>query len=360
MFVALREIRAAIGRFALIAGVVALMTLLVGFVSGLAAGLGEKNVSAMLDSGAESVVFAMPDGKSASFADSAIDESTVDAWRTDVPTGVTALGLAQVSLEPPQGGSDNAAVTLFGADRALPLTGSLPDDAVAFDAETAKKLNVSAGDTVTVFGTELRVESIIERSDHAHMAVAYTTLNTLHAVLDGARQPHSFANVLLIDHDALTAVPDTASLDARLGTSTTPVLPALLAIESFKSELGSLGLMIGMLMGVSVLVVGVFFLVWTMQRRGDIAVLKALGAPTGWVARDAMAQAAIVLLAGVGIGSLAVFGLGLAASGKVPFLLSWLTLGIPALGMFIAGLLGALTSLRQVTTADPLTALQNA
>ena len=43
--------------------------------------------------------------------------------------------------------------------------------------------------------------------------------------------------------------------------------------KTFKSEVGSLGLMIAMLFGVSALVVGAFFTVWTMQRSGDVAVL---------------------------------------------------------------------------------------
>lgn len=360
MFVALREIRAAAGRFALIAGVVALMTLLVGFVSGLAAGLGEKNVSALLASNAEHVVFAMPDGQRESFADSAIDEAVAQQWEAAAPGAVTALGLAQVPLEHGATGSDSTPVTIFGADVALPTAGELPAGAIALDAETADKLGVAQGEQIAAFGTELTVSSIVSRTDHAHMPVAYMTLDTLHSVLDGARQPHAFANVLLIDQDALPAGFDTAALDTHAGTTTTPILPALLAIESFKSELGSLGLMVLMLMGASVLVVGVFFLVWTMQRRGDIAVLKALGAPTAWVARDALAQAALVLAAGVIVGGIAVFALGSAASGSVPFLVSGWTLGLPSLGMFIAGLLGALVSLRQVTNADPLTALQNA
>lgn len=361
MFVALREIRAAAGRFALIAGVVALMTLLVGFVSGLAAGLGEKNVSALLASNAEHVVFAMPDdGQRQSFADSAIDEEVAQQWQTAAPGAVTALGLAQVPLEHGTAGSDSTPVTMFGTDAALPTAGELPEGAIALDAETADKLGVAQGEKIAAFGTELTVSSIVPRTDHAHMPVAYTTLDTLHSVLDGARQPHAFANVLLVNQDAAPAGFDTAALDAQSGTTTTPILPALLAIESFKSELGSLGLMVLMLMGASVLVVGVFFLVWTMQRRVDIAVLKALGAPTAWVARDALAQAALVLAAGVIVGGIAVFALGSAASGSVPFLLTWWTLGLPSLGMFIAGLLGALVSLRQVTSADPLITLQNA
>ncbi|GAB3684148.1 hypothetical protein GCM10027591_18330 [Zhihengliuella somnathii] len=46
MFVAWRELRFARGRFLLIGAVVALITLLVGFLSGLTGGLAAQNVSA--------------------------------------------------------------------------------------------------------------------------------------------------------------------------------------------------------------------------------------------------------------------------------------------------------------------------
>ena len=60
----------------------------------------------------------------------------------------------------------------------------------------------------------------------------------------------------------------------------------------------------GFLLVISALVVGAFFTVWTIQRSGDIAVLKALGASAGTLMRDALGQAAVVLLLGsvVGVG----------------------------------------------------------
>ena len=48
MFVALRDLRFARGRFVLIGSVVALITILVGFLSGLTGGLATQNISAVL------------------------------------------------------------------------------------------------------------------------------------------------------------------------------------------------------------------------------------------------------------------------------------------------------------------------
>lgn len=115
--------------------------------------------------------------------------------------------------------------------------------------------------------------------------------------------------------------------------------------------------MIAMLFGVSALVVGAFFTVWTMQRAGDIAVLKALGASDASLIRDALGQALVVLVLAIGAGIAVVAVLGSLAGGTLPFLLSPLTTLLPAAAMAVLGLAGAAVALRTVTHADPLTAL---
>lgn len=58
MFVALRDLRAARGRFLLITLVVTMVALLVSFLSGLTAGLAHQNISALERLAGGSVVFA--------------------------------------------------------------------------------------------------------------------------------------------------------------------------------------------------------------------------------------------------------------------------------------------------------------
>lgn len=69
VFVAMRDLRAARGRFALISVVVLLVALLVSFLSGLTAGLRHQNVSAIEAMNADTVVFA-DTGAGASFDES--------------------------------------------------------------------------------------------------------------------------------------------------------------------------------------------------------------------------------------------------------------------------------------------------
>ncbi|CAG7843892.1 hypothetical protein USB125703_00107 [Pseudoclavibacter triregionum] len=371
MYVALRELRRSPGRFALIGAVVALMMLLVGFVSGLAGGLGQQNVSALLETGADRVVFAMPSGGASSFAESKADDAQLAAWQDGASAAgaeVTPIGIATVRVERPGDADSGAAadavdtlpVALFGAPAGGPLAATglaapAADDELVLGASIAEQLGVSAGDGLEIAGVPFTVAEVRPQLAYSHLPVAISTLAAEHAVLDAMRQPHGAASVVLVhgELDGATA----AALDAAQGTTSEPLLPSTLAISSFKSEIGSLGLMIAMLAGTAVLVVGVFFLVWSMQRQREVAVLKALGAKDGWLRRDALGQAALVLVVGVAVGAGLTLALGALAGPKVPVLLSWWTIGIPAVGMLLAGLLGSLVSLRQITKADPLTAL---
>ena len=120
-------------------------------------------------------------------------------------------------------------------------------------------------------------------------------------------------------------------------------------------------MMRGLLFGISALVIGAFFTVWTIQRSGDIAVLKALGASTGRLVRDALGQALVVLAARYRPRHCAGGRCRSALSGSVPFVLTPATLLIPAAVMIVLGSLGAALAVSAViTSVDPLTALGSA
>jgi len=141
------------------------------------------------------------------------------------------------------------------------------------------------------------------------------------------------------------------------GTVSSGVIGSLTAIGAFRSEIGSLLMMVGMLFGISALVIGAFFTVWTIQRKGDIAILKALGASNRVLVRDALGQALFVLVSGVLTGFAATAALGALAGQALPFMFSPLTTLLPATVMIVLGLAGAAFALRTVTTAAPLSAL---
>lgn len=349
MFLAVRDLRHAKGRFSLIVTVVALMTILVGFLTGLTGGLAMQNISSLVKLDADRVVFSVPGDESLSYTRSSVSEAQYDAFAAaDGVAAVAPLGISTVLLE---NGDDSLQVAMLAsADGFIPQ--APPEGEITIGQQVADDLAVGPGDSINLAGATLVVADVVADEYYSHRDVVWADIQTWRSYLADTRQPDSFATVLVV-----TGSPDTAALDASNDTVTQPLLQSLLALEAFKSEIGSLALMIGMLVLISVLVIGVFFLVWSMQRHRDIAVLKAIGADTRWLARDALGQAFLVLCLGAGIGILATLGLGFLAAQALPFSINALSILAPPMGMILAGLLGAMVSLKQITKVDPNTAL---
>ena len=352
MFLALRDLRHAKGRFALIGSVVALITVLVGFLSGLTMGLAEQNVSAITAISADRMVFSLStDGEPTNYADSAVSRADARQW-TDQPgvTRVQPLGISQGRL---LAGDGRAAVAVFGTDTPVGTEAASRRGQVSVPSTIADDLGgVNTGDTVTIAGREFTAQVTTDDAWYSHLAVVRVTLADWQSLQSGGESA-PYATVLAVSATGT----DFAAADAETATSSAGILQSLASLGSFRSEIGSLLLMVAMLFGISALVVGAFFSVWAVQRQPDVAVLKALGASNRMLIADALGQAAILLALGVGIGIGLTALLGTLAGAALPFVLSPLTTLVPALLMILLGLAGAAFALRSVTQADPLTAL---
>lgn len=355
VFVALRDLRFAKGRFALMGAVVFLITLLVTMLSGLTAGLARENISAVEGLPAGHLVFA-GSGKP-SFADSRVTDRTWQEWRRATGDAAERLGVSMSRLG--YGDDGSAGVALFGVQPGGALAQGRPVDAgkVVLSAALAADTGVGAGDTVRIAGRDFTVSGVGGQASYSHTPVVWVGIGDWEQM---GRQAgaDSVATVLALPAgDTGLPAGGLAAADARLGTTTVPLSQAPAAIGSFSSENGSLQLMRGFLFAISALVIGAFFTVWTIQRRGDVAVLKALGASSGYLLRDALAQAVIVLLGGAGAGGLLGAGLGALAEGTVPFVLSAATTVAPVAVLILLGAAGAALAIRKITSVDPLTAL---
>jgi putative ABC transport system permease protein len=353
VFIALREIRFARGRFALMGAVVMLITTLVAFLYGLTGGLAADASSAVAELPVGSIVFAAPEGASpeVSLSNSSVSPAQLTAWQSAPGVGsVAALGIAMSRLT---SADATTSVSVCGVPAALlpPLaSGSAPTAGqVAVGARTARADGITVGSRVTVGARTLTVSGITADRSYGHAPTVWTTEQTWQQV-SGATAPSALAA------DPGTA--DTAALDRARNTATVSRGAALAGIDGFSAEQGSLRMIQGFLFAVSALVVGAFFTVWTVQRGTDIAVLKAVGASSGYLVRDALAQALVLLLGGTLIGAaVGVAGGALLGRGGMPFVLSGATVAVPVLAMVVLGLAGAALAVRRITSADPLTAL---
>ncbi|WP_445284712.1 ABC transporter permease [Streptomyces sp. DSM 118148] len=362
MFVAWRDLRFAKGRFALMGTVIVLITLLVGLLSGLTAGLGRQNVSAITGLPADRIAFQAPTGgQGLSYSDSTI---TVRQWRqwAEAP-GVERAEPLGITTTRATAGNRSAAVSAFGVEPGSPLAPDgrrIDDRSAVLSTTAARELGLAPGGTLTLAGHRLTVAAVRGDASFSHTPVIWTSLDTWRRTAPPATGPADGPTATVIALRTASGA-DVTATDRRAGTRTVATSDSLPAIGSYTSENGSLQLMRGFLFAISALVIGAFFTVWTIQRSGDVAVLKALGASTASLLGDALGQAVVLLVGGTltGTGLAAAVG-ALVAGSDVPFLLSPGTVLAPAAVMVLLGTLGAGLSIRRITSVDPLTALGSA
>lgn len=151
---------------------------------------------------------------------------------------------------------------------------------------------------------------------------------------------------------------DLAAGDKAAGTTSMTLEQSFGASPGYTAETSTLQLIQVFLYAISALVVGAFFTVLTVQRKQEIAVIRALGASTRYLLRDSLLQSVVLLVlsAGVGVGIGVAAGIGISAS-PMPFVLEAAPIAVATALLLILGVVGATVAVLRITRVDPLTAL---
>lgn len=333
MFLALRDLAAAKGRFALITVTVAMMALLVSFLSGLTGGLAHQNISFL-----PTVVGQAKKAEAYIASEGSLERSTftIPSKLLDEDPA-TAVRISQVRVA-----SDSFALFSTRAGAKGPVTDRTPlpqPGHVVLSTSAAKTIGADAGETITINDEPMVIDGISDDEWYAHQQVIWGNLPT--------DAPATF----------VMTSGETNQFPGLTGVTPKEMLQS---IASHKAESTSLNMINVMLLLITALVTGAFFTVWTIQRKPDIATLKALGATTSALVVDALGQAAIILIIGIGLGLAITVSASMAIGDGLPFVVNPSTTVVPAVAMFFLGLAGAGASLLFLRSANPLEALGGA
>ena len=372
MFLALRELAFARGRFALMGSVVALIAILMVLLSGLSVGLVNDGVSGLKKLPVSAFSFQKGTPTDGAFSRSTVDVGVADLWR----------GRPGVEDATPFGNTLVNAKAASGVDVDLALFGVEPGSWLAPQAtngerlsgrgtvllgQTAEETGLRVGDTVVVdqIDTPLEVAGFLDgQHTFGHVAVGYLDLRTWQEIRAGVRHgetapAHIYEQATAIALRAAPgAEPDLAAGDDAAGTRSLTLEESFGASPGYSAEISTLDLIQVFLYAISALVVGAFFTVVTIQRKHEIAVLRAMGSSTGRLLLDSLVQSLILLLTASTVG----VGLGVAAGAAIsgtpmPFELDFGSIGSATAGLVLLGVIGAGVAVLRITRVDPLTAL---
>ncbi|WP_295629146.1 ABC transporter permease [uncultured Corynebacterium sp.] len=394
MFLAWREMLFARTRFLLMGLVLALMSILIVIISGLTAGLVNDGVSGLKAMDAETIAFEEGTKTDSAFTRSIVDlDVTDDIAAADDVADATPMGLTIVNAKNQEGTPVD--LTLVGVDpdsflapgnpasgddgvdgETLPAMDDPADRPAGEPTGTPREVVVSAeladdglsiGDVVTIerLETPLTIVGFADgQRTFGHVDIAYAPLDVWQEIHAGARNGEAAPDEAYDEASVVVArgvdgeVPDLEALSAATGTDARTLEESFESSPGYGPEMMTLSMIEWFLYIIAALVTGAFFLVWTIQRAGDIAVMRAMGATKGFLLRDSLAQAVVILALSIAVGVGLAMALGaFLESSPMPYVTE---LG-PVLGgaalLFVFGLIGAAVAVFRVTRTDPLTAL---
>jgi hemin transport system permease protein len=141
------------------------------------------------------------------------------------------------------------------------------------------------------------------------------------------------------------------------GVEVTDRVTAYENAPGYSEQQSTLNTQRGFTLLIGVLVVGGFFQIQTLQKIGQVGMLKALGAPNALIAVSATTQIVLTNLIGVALGALATFGLAAALPEGIPIIFNGQEVVVALITLLIIGPIGGLVSIRYLTKVEPLAAL---
>lgn len=275
MFLALRELRFARGRFALMGTVIALISVLVVLLSGLSSGLVNDGVSGLKAMPATAFAFDEGTMKDNAFSRSVIDDEQLKTWQN----------ANDVAAAEPMGVNIVNGVTDDGTQIDLTLFGVEPDGFLSPAVSTGEQLGAVAGIIVSEplrdEGVELGTVVILDRLDleltvigftegqatFGHVDVAYLPIDTWRLMAAGLAEPGAptpdqidemdfgYASVVAILTEEGANI-DFATIDVTAETTTMTLTEAFNASPGYEAETLTLSMIQFFLYAICALVVG--------------------------------------------------------------------------------------------------------
>ena len=366
------------GRFFLVSLVIALITLLVIFLAGLAEGLGAGNKEYLSKLGGELVIY--QEQADLTVSGSQLGRSIMNnIRRTEGVADAGGIGTAAALINY-EGALEPRSVSLIGVEPGRPgepiayegqQLSSIRANEAIIDRNVALRTGLGVGDTLIVESTQGTVDEfypleIVGVSDGQQYFIQPSVIVPLFT-WDRIR-PKGFAgdgggdltfNIVNVAAENPLQVEQVAQrLGAQInGIEVTDRVTAYENAPGYSEQQSTLNTQRGFTLLIGILVVGGFFQIQTLQKVAQVGMLKALGAPNFLVSVSAMIQIMLTNVFGVAMGALATFGLAAAMPAGIPIIFNGQQVAVALVTLLIIGPLGGLVSIYYLTRVEPLAAL---
>jgi putative ABC transport system permease protein len=370
MQLALAEIRRRRGRWASITGAVAFIVFLVLVLAALADGLFIGSTGALRTSDADALVYSA-DGRR-----SLVRSELPRAALNDVESvpGVADVGALGILLATASSEDDPFDIAVIGhlpgrpgeptrRTEGRPLSADEPYTGLA--DISLRDEGIGLGDTVALTGSNQPIEVVgfVTDSQYLLADTLWVTIDTWQGLRFEVR-PETIGRGDVVQAFPITIEQDAAvgtvgsAIDAALGnTETVSTDEAILSLPGVEQQASTFTAIIGVSFVVVAIVIALFFALITLEKRGQLAILKAIGSSNLLLLRGVLVQALLATTAGYALGFVLSRLLAFVLPAAVPVEFLPRTAATLLLATIVMGALGAVFSFRRIVRIDPASAL---
>jgi putative ABC transport system permease protein len=352
------------GQFALIALIVTMIAYLVIMTNALGAGL--LDVSGSVIKGLNADALVLQAKSNLSLQQSELSQATADAVAR--APGVARSGrFGYISVQPTEHASEGP-VAFLGFEPATLAQPALkggrmiePGErgAVLADKRFLDIRGAKIGDAITVTSHlqtyTFRIVGEVDEGSFFFQTPIWGNIDDWRELKYGSATANTPAATLVMvrgDRGIVRTLPAAVEgVEAATPGQAFEHIPGVAPQRNTADSIQAFGLIIG------ALVVGVFFYVLTLQKVGQIGVLKALGASSWFVIRQLLVQVLVISVIGLVIAIPAAILTVNALPATVPLLISRNGVILTTLLLLATALIGVAFSGRKIVSVDPLIAL---
>lgn len=356
MFLAWKEIKHSKGRYALIIGIIFLISYLVFFLTGLAYGLAQDGRMAADKWDATGIVMAKDADVNLNL--SQFDDNNLKNVSADKKAILLqGASIAELKDKP----SDKSNVSLFGINKDQFIAPNITkgrmfskENEVVISDKLAKENHFTIGKEIKLTGQKKTLK-IVGLTDNAMFNVApviYMSQQTFNNLSNSMNTNNINAIVVKNKNNNLQ--------DVKVRNSNLKAYPMNTFIQNlpgYQAQVMTFELMIGSLILIAAIILGIFIYILTIQKKTIFGVMKVQGISSSFIAKSVVLQTFILGTVGVLLGALMTFATQMFLPQSMPFSMNiYFYIGIAVL-MILFTIIGSLFSMRSIFKIDPLEAL---
>ena len=370
MFLALKEMRRAKVRFALLMIAIGLLVFLILFQVTLRNGLITSFVGGVRTQSAPVLVYDTESlGELPASSISPELEAQIRAVDGVAEAGKIGQAILSATVGADKSPGEPQPITLWGyesetvgaptelSEGRMPAA---PGEVVANSVDTEDGFIVGATVRIVPAGAEIQIVGLVDNASLFGQPTMYGLFETYETTLRAVNPdaPSIPASVMglrpepgITDAELVDRVNDTSTdVTARTRQSAAEDTPGI-------SQIRASFLLIFLLYGFVIpLVTGLFFLIITLQKAGSLTLLRAIGAPSGRLVRSLMVQVVIVTGVGIAIGIAMYAPVSSARLGSIPLRFETGSVIFWSVLLLAMGVISSAVSARRVLAIDPIEA----